>query len=71
MDDLDMASCCRSAWPLMQQAWQQQGNAAAFWDAYQRLLSEHDQGELAARDCANRIARMAQRLGAIDVAMLV
>ena len=55
----------------MQQAWQQHGNTAAFWDAYQRLLSEHDQGELAARDCANRIARMAQRLGAIDVAMLV
>lgn len=71
MDDLDMDSCCRSAWPLLQQAWQQHGNTAAFWDAYQHLLTEHCGAYLEPKDCANQIARMAERLGAIEAAILV
>lgn len=71
MDDILADPCCHTAWQTMQQAWQQHGNSAPFWDTYQHLLNQHCQTELEPENCANHIARMAQRLGAVSQAILV
>lgn len=63
--------CCQAAWQTMQQAWQAHGNSAAFWDTYQQLLAQHCDTDSAPETCANQIARMAQRLGAVPQAILV
>jgi hypothetical protein len=73
MDDPTIAhdACCQSAWPAMQHAWNLHGNSAPFWDTYQHLLTQHCASDRQPQACANQIARMAQRLGAVEQAMMV
>lgn len=73
MDDptIQRDPCCQSAWRAMQHAWTLHGNSAPFWDTYQHLLTEHCEAGLEPQACANHIARMAQRLGAVEEAMMV
>jgi hypothetical protein len=73
MDDPTIAhdACCQSAWLAMQHAWNLHGNSAPFWDTYQHLLTQHCATDRQPQACANQIARMAQRLGAVEQAMMV
>lgn len=71
MDNLYAEPCCQQVWQELKTAWTQHGNAAAFWDTYQGLLERTCLHMPDAGNCANHLARMAQRLGAVPDAMLV
>ena len=71
MEDATWDRCCQEAWQELQQAWAAHGNACAFWDTYQALLQRLCEHSDDSPECANQLARMTQRLGAVDSAVLV
>lgn len=71
MDDARLDPCCREAWQQLQLAWSQHGNSARFWDTYQQLLQQLCDHKDDGSECANNLALMAERLGAVNHAMLV
>lgn len=59
------------SWQALQAAWQLHGNTSAFWTCYQQVLEEisAEAGDPGA--VANHLALMAQRLGAVDRALII
>lgn len=66
-----MSSSPDPGWDALQLAWKQHGNSPAFWNEYQQLLETLSAGQPDPGQVANALARMAQRLGAVEHAMII
>jgi hypothetical protein len=66
-----MASNSDSGWDELHVAWQQHGNSPAFWNSYQQVLETLSAGQRDPGTVANRLALMAQRLGAVERALMI
>ena len=59
------------SWQALQDAWRRHGNTSAFWTCYQQVLEQASDKAGDPGAAANQLALMAQRLGAVDRALII
>ncbi|WP_434211798.1 hypothetical protein [[Pseudomonas] boreopolis] len=58
-------------WMALQAQYRTHGNGPEFWDAYQKILENSARQGGSKVELANRMAAMAQRLGAVSSAQVI